>query len=60
MSQMAGGGTDPGQIHVNTSGFPTVVLTVPKRHIHSNIGLLCLKDTENTIRLLVELLKKLD
>jgi endoglucanase len=60
LSQMAGGGTDAGRIHVNASGCPTVVITVPTRHIHSHVGLLSLKDTENTIRLLVELLKKLD
>jgi len=33
---------------------------VPTRHIHSHIGLLSLKDTENMIRLVVELLRKLD
>ncbi|MFH1180641.1 MAG: M42 family metallopeptidase [Candidatus Bathyarchaeota archaeon] len=60
LSQMAGGGTDAGRIHVNASGCPTVVLTVPTRHIHSHVGLLSLKDTENAIRLLVELLRKLD
>ncbi len=60
LSQMAGGGTDAGRIHVNSSGCPSVVLTVPTRHIHSHIGLLSLKDTENMIRLIVELLKKLD
>ncbi len=58
LSQMAGGGTDAGRIHVNKSGCPSVVLTVPTRHSH--IGLLSLKDTENMIRLIVELLKKLD
>jgi endoglucanase len=60
LSQMAGGGTDAGRIHLNASGCPSVVITVPTRHIHSHVGLLSLKDTENAIRLLVELLKKLD
>lgn len=60
LSQMARGGTDAGRIHVNSSGCPSVVLTVPTRHIHSHIGLLSLKDTENMIRLVVELLRKLD
>ena len=60
LSQMAGGGTDAGRIHVNSSGCPSIVLTVPTRHIHSHIGLLSLKDTENMIRLIVELLRKLD
>ncbi|HDJ21674.1 MAG TPA: M20/M25/M40 family metallo-hydrolase, partial [Candidatus Bathyarchaeota archaeon] len=60
LSQMAGGGTDAGRIHVNASGCPTVVLTVPTRHIHSHVGYLSLRDTENAIRLMVELLKRLD
>jgi endoglucanase len=60
LSQMAGGGTDAGRIHVNSSGCPSGVLTVPTRHIHSYIGLLSIKDTENMIQLVVELLRKLD
>ena len=60
LSQMTGGGTDAGSIHVNASGCPSVVITVPTRHIHSNVGLLSLNDTENAIKLVVELLKKLD
>ncbi len=60
LSQRAGGGNDAGRIHVNSSGCPSVVLTVPTRHIHSHIGLLSLKDTENMIQLIAELLKKLD
>ena len=60
LSQMAGGGTDAGRIHMNRAGCPTVVLTVPTRHIHSHVGLLSLKDTENAVRLVTELLKRLD
>jgi len=60
LSQMAGGGTDAGRIHMNRAGCPTVVLTVPTRHIHSHVGLLSLKDTENAVRLVIELVKRLD
>jgi len=60
LSQMAGGGTDAGRIHMNRAGCPTVVLTVPTRHIHSHVGLLSLKDTENAVRLVTELIKRLD
>ena len=45
---------------MNASGCPTVVFTVPTRHIHSHVGYLSLRDTENAIRLMVELLKRLD
>jgi len=60
LSQMAGGGTDAGRIHMNRAGCPSVVLTVPTRHIHSHVGLLSLKDTENAVRLVIELVKRLD
>ena len=60
LSQMAGGGTDAGRIHMNRAGCPPVVLTVPTRHIHSHVGLLSLKDTENAVRLVMELIKRLD
>jgi endoglucanase len=60
LSQMSGGGTDAGKIHMNRIGCPTVVITVPTRHIHSHVGILSIKDTENAIRLVIELVKKLD
>jgi endoglucanase len=60
LSQMAGGGTDAGRIHMNRAGCPSVVITIPTRHIHSHVGFLSLKDTENAIRLVIELIKKLD
>jgi endoglucanase len=57
---LVSGGTDGGRIHMNKAGCPTIVITVPTRHIHSHVGMLSLKDTENAIRLVIELLKKLD
>jgi putative aminopeptidase FrvX len=60
LTQMAGGGTDAGRIHISRAGCPSVVIGVPTRHIHSHVGLLSLEDTENTIRLIVELVKRLD
>jgi len=60
LSQMSGGGTDAGKIHVSREGCPSVVITVPTRHIHSHVGMLSLKDAENAVRLVMELLKRLD
>ena len=60
LSQMYGGGTDAGRIHISRAGCPTAVISVPTRHIHSHIGLLSLKDTENAVRLVIELVKRLD
>jgi len=60
LSQMLGGATDAGPIHMSRAGCPTAVLTVPTRHIHSHVGLLSLKDTENAVRLTIELIKRFD
>jgi putative aminopeptidase FrvX len=60
LSQVSGGGTDAGRIHVNKAGCPSVVITVPTRHIHSHVGLLSLKDVENAIRLVIEVVRRLD
>jgi putative aminopeptidase FrvX len=60
LSQMKGGRTDGAPIHMSRAGCPTVAIGVPTRHIHSHSGLLSLKDTENTVRLIMELVKRLD
>jgi len=60
LSQVARGGTDAGRIHLNRVGCPSVVITVPTRHIHSHVGLLSLEDTENAVKLVIELVKRLD
>ncbi len=60
LSQIARGGTDAGIIHISNAGCPSLVIGVPTRHIHAHAGLLSLSDTENTVKLLVEVVKKLD
>jgi putative aminopeptidase FrvX len=60
LSQIERGGTDAGRIHLNRAGCPSAVISVPTRHIHSHVGLLGLDDVENAVRLVVELVKKLD
>jgi len=60
LSQIARGGTDAGRIHLNRAGCPSAVISVPTRHIHSHVGLLGLDDVENAVRLVIELVKKLD
>jgi endoglucanase len=57
---MKGGGTDGGAIHIANAGCPTVVLTIPTRHIHSHVGMLSLDDVDNAVTLLVEVVKRLD
>jgi len=57
---MVSGGTDAGKFHQHKTGCPSVVISVPTRHIHSHVGYLSLKDVENAIRLIIEVIKKLD
>jgi len=55
-----GGATDAGIVHMSNAGCPTVVIGVSVRHIHAHAGMMSMTDVENTIRLLVEVTKKLD
>ncbi len=54
------GGTDAGRIHLQGIGVPSLVLGVPARYIHSHVGVIDHNDFENTVKLLVEVVKKLD
>ena len=60
LSQVAGGGTDAGVIHLDRAGCPSLVIGVPTRHIHSHTGILNLSDIDNAIKLLVAVVKGLD
>jgi endoglucanase len=60
LSQMKGGGTDGGAIHMANAGCPSVVLTVPTRHIHSHVGLVSLEDIDNAVALVTEVVKRID
>ena len=55
-----GGGTDAGSFHVSGTGVPSIAITIPTRYIHSNAGILNRDDYENTVSLIVELIKRLN
>ncbi|MGN1402557.1 MAG: M42 family metallopeptidase [Bacillus sp. (in: firmicutes)] len=57
---MAGGGTDSGSIHVTANGVPALSITIPTRYIHSHAAMLHKEDYENTVKLLTEVIKRLD
>ncbi len=57
---MVKGGTDAGRFHLSGVGCPSIVLTVPTRHIHSHSAVADLSDIESAVRLVVALLKRLD
>ncbi len=59
-SALFGGATDGAQIHLHHTGVPTVVLTVPARHIHSHQSIIHRDDYDRALRLLIALIGKLD
>lgn len=60
LSVVARGGTDAGRLHLYKTGRPSVVIGVPTRHIHSHVSIAHLDDVANAVKLVVELVKRLD
>ena len=57
---MAGhSGTNGWPLQVSREGVATAVLSVPLRYMHSPVETASLTDVENTIKLLLELVKSL-
>jgi endoglucanase len=59
-TSIAGGGTDSGSIHLTANGVPSLSITVATRYIHSHAAILHRDDFENAVKLIVEVVKKLD
>lgn len=55
-----GGGTDAGSIHMTHNGVPTLAITIATRYIHSHAAMLHRDDYENAVKLIVEVIKRLD
>ncbi|MBI0576572.1 M42 family metallopeptidase [Neobacillus cucumis] len=55
-----GGGTDAGSIHLTHKGVPTLAITIATRYIHSHAAMLHRDDFENAVKLIVEVIKRLD
>jgi endoglucanase len=60
LSAVPFGGTDGGRVHLNARGVPTIVVGVPARHIHSAAGIICRRDFDAAVKLVVEVVKTLD
>lgn len=60
LSYMERGATDGGRIHVSRSGVPSIVIGLPVRYIHSHNSILNRDDYDNNIKLILEVIKKLD
>ena len=57
---IAGGGTDSGSIHFTANGVPALSITIATRYIHTHAAILHRDDYENTVKLITEVIKKLD
>ncbi|MGE5653799.1 MAG: M42 family metallopeptidase [Bacillota bacterium] len=57
---LLGGGYDSGKVHTYDRGVPSLVIALPTRYIHSHTGIIHMDDYAHTVRLLVELIKRLD
>ncbi|MER1987038.1 MAG: M42 family metallopeptidase [Solibacillus sp.] len=57
---MAGGGTDAGSMHISVNGVPSLAIGVATRYIHSHAGILHRDDYDNAVKLIVEVIKRLD
>ena len=60
LSSIEGGATDGSAIHLYKTGVPTVVMCVPARHIHSHSSIIHRNDYDGAVKLLVELIARLD
>jgi putative aminopeptidase FrvX len=57
---MAGGGTDSGEIHMTANGVPSLSVTIATRYIHSHAAMLHRDDYDNAVKLLGEVILRLD
>jgi putative aminopeptidase FrvX len=57
---IAGGGTDSGAIHISANGVPALSITIATRYIHSHAAMLHRDDYENAVKLITEVVKRLD
>lgn len=56
----AAGGTNGGRIHISNEGVPTIVLGVPTRYAHTHYGYVSVEDYRATVKLALEIIKRLD
>jgi len=60
LSYVESGATDGGAIHLHKTGVPTVVLSVPARHIHSHSSMIHRDDYDAAAKLLLAVINRLD
>lgn len=59
-SVRSGGSTNGAKIHLSNQGVPCLVIGLPVRYIHSHYGFATLSDFHHSVKLAVELIKRLN
>ncbi|MET1138839.1 peptidase M28, partial [Bacillus subtilis] len=54
------GGTDSGSIHLTANGVPALSITIATRYIHTHAAMLHRDDYEHAVKLITEVIKRLD
>ena len=57
---ITGGGTDAGQMHLTRNGVPSIAITVPVRYLHSHTSVIHEDDYLHTVKLVTEVVRRLD
>ena len=57
---IVGGRTDAGHMHLAHKGAPALSIGIPTRYMHSHTSIIHYDDYENTVKLVVALIKALD
>ncbi len=60
LDYLARGGTDAGAMHLTNAGAPGMAICIPSRYIHSHTSMISRSDYFNTVKLLTEVVKRLD
>ncbi|MDH3890051.1 MAG: M42 family metallopeptidase [candidate division Zixibacteria bacterium] len=60
LTVMERGAGDGGPVHLSRLGVPTIYMGAPVRYIHAHNGIMNRTDYDNTVKLIAEVIKKLD
>ena len=60
LTSMERGATDGGRVHLSRAGVPSICIGPPVRYIHSHNGLMHRSDFDNTVKLVSEVIARLD
>lgn len=54
------GGTNTASLQVSNKGVKTLLLSIPNRYMHTQVEMCDLRDVESAVRLIVEIIKRVD